>query len=305
MKNLRKILPVCLVFVSVSLQAQDFPYQYFSLFTPLINNPSFAAFDSEIRADVGTYNLWAGGFKPLNDYQLSFSMAPDFKKRKRRRAGYDTRIGLGGVFLKEKIGSFSYSIYQLVYAYHIPVNESTTLSLGIGGSLETLRIDVNSLNPSQADDPRLISGNNRSLLIDGSFGTAIHGENYVVSLSVLNLAAGDFQFKKSSAKEINNYRKFHIAAKYNFKISRNFRIQPALAFRNTITQNYSFDSSVAFGIKTFVIGCGYRNESSVFIFTRIPYKDFYFTYSSENPVNLNHMAGNGHTFTLGWSLNTM
>lgn len=304
MRCLKVILPVWFVFASFFLKAQDFPYHYFSLFNPMINNPAFAAFDSDMRADAGTYNLWAGGFKPLNEYQVSFSMSPDFRKR-RRRTGYDTRIGIGGVLLKENTGPFAHNIYQLVYAYHIPLNESAVLSLGISGLVETMTIDVNSLTAAQPDDPRLMSGNNSSVLIDGGFGSAIHGENYVVSLSVLNLAAGEFHFKNSSAEEISNYRKFNVAAKYNFELNRNFHIQPVLAFRNTYTKNYSFDTSVGFNIKSFIIGFGYRKENSVFVFARIPYKEFFFTYHSENPVQSNHMIGNGHTFTFGWSFNSI
>lgn len=299
MRYQKQIAILFFVLNSVLVHAQDFPYQYFSLFNPIINNPSFAAFDSDVRVDAGMYNLWAGGYKPLSDYVVSFSLSPDFKRQK-RSSGYDTRIGLGGVFLKEKIGPFTHGIYQLLYAYHIPVNKNTYLSLGICGSVETMAIDINSLAPLQSSDPRLIAGDNNSVLIDGGFGAAFHGENYIISLSALNLASGDFTFKNSTSEKISNYRKFHFAANCNLEINHNVRFQPAVALRNSMIKTFNFDSSVAFEIKTFSIGAGYRSENSVFVFTRIPYKDFYFTYHSENPLGSNHMIGNGHTFTFGW-----
>ena len=47
-----------------------------------------------------------------------------------------------------------------------------------------------------------------------------------------------------------------------------------------------------------------KSEDSVFLFTKLPFKDFFFTYYSENPLASNHMIGNGHTFSIGWVLNT-
>ncbi|MBK6283921.1 MAG: PorP/SprF family type IX secretion system membrane protein [Draconibacterium sp.] len=180
MNNLVRIFMIVSLFAVNILSAQDFPYHYFSNSNPMVNNPSFAGAENEMRADVGSYNLWAGGFKPLNDYMVSFSMSPDFHK-KIKHLSYDTRVGLGAVFLNEKIGPYSQHIFQLIYAYHIPLDKTSFLSLGISGAIENLSIDVNSLSPLQPDDPRIETGNNNAFLVDGGFGVAIHGEKYLIS----------------------------------------------------------------------------------------------------------------------------
>ncbi len=305
MNILRKIFTIVLVFASGYASAQDFPYQYFSNFNPMISNPAFTAFDSEIRTDVGMYNLWAGGFKPLNDYQFSFAISPDLKTKKHKRnTGYEKRIGLGAVFLREQIGAFSQNIFQLVYAYHFPFSKSSFLSFGITSSVETLNIDINSLSPISTDDPRLLTGNNHSVLFDGGVGAAVHGWNYNISFSVLNLASDNFKFETSVADGINNYTKYYFSGTYNFELRANVHFQPNVTMRNSRIKKYNFDTSMTFDFTSFSVGMGYRSENSLFFYTRIPYKSLFFTYTSENPMSSNHMIGNGHTFSLGWCFNS-
>ncbi len=301
MNNLIRIFVIVFLFATKLISAQDFPYHYFSSSNPMVNNPSFAAAENEIKVDAGSYNLWAGGFKPLKDNMVSFSMSPDFR-RKRKRSGYDTRVGVGAVFLNEKIGPFSQNIFQLIYAYHIPLDKSSFLSLGICGAVENLNIYTNSLSPLYPDDPRIVMGNNNAFLIDGGFGVAIHGEKYLVSFSAMNLAAGDYNFNNNSAAEILNYRKFYLSGNYRFELSENIHFQPAFALRNSRVNNFNYDALATLDFTWFTFGGGYRSENSIFVFTKIPFKDFYFAYTSENPLGSKHMVGNGHMFSFGWEL---
>ncbi len=301
MNNTISVFVIVFLFATQKISAQDFPYHYFSASNPMINNPSFAAAENEIKADAGSYNLWAGGFNPLNDYMVSFSISPDFGK-KRKRSSYDSRVGLGAIFLNEKVGHFSQNIFQLIYAYHIPLDKSSFLSLGICGAVENLNIDVNSLSPLYPDDPRIIMGNNNAFLIDGGFGVAVHGEKYLVSFSAMNLAAGDFNFNNNSAAEIQNYRKFYLSGNYSFKLGKNIYLQPAFTLRNSRINNFNYDAISAIDFKWFTFGTGYRSEKSIFIFTKIPFNDFYFAYTSENPLTSKHMIGNGHLFSFGWEI---
>lgn len=305
MKGSNKIFIVVLVYVFGNANAQDFPYQYFSYFNPMVNNPAFSAYDSEIRADVGVYNLWAGGFKPLNDYLVSFSMSPETKfKKTKRDTGYEKKIGLGAVFLKEEIGSISQNIFQLVYSYHFPVNRIWNLSFGICASMETFNIDLNSLSAINADDPRLMAASNSSILFDGGFGAVFGGSHYYVSFSVLNLASDNFKFENSPYWGINSYTKYYLSGVYDFELNYNTHFRPNITYRNSRTGKKYFDISMAFDFTFFNVGLGYRTENTLFLFTKIPYNNFYLTYNSENPLNSNHLVGNGHTFTVGWSFNS-
>lgn len=289
---------------TIQLKAQEFPYHYFNHLNPLVSNPSLAAIDERINAEVGTYNLWAGGFNPLNDYFVSFSISRDNEKY-RRKSFYQPRVGLGAVLLHENIGPFSQNIFQLIYSYHIPLTKNVLLSLGINGIVENIGIDVNSLSPLEDDDPRLLTGNNNSVLFDGGFGATISAKNYRISFSGLNLAPSVFTFKNNLAEDIPEYRKFFLSGNYAFKLSNNISLQPEITLRNNIQNQLSFDSMVDVDLHLFAFGAGYRSEETIFFFTKVSVQDFVFTYTSENPLKSNHMIGNGHTFSLGWKFESM
>jgi type IX secretion system PorP/SprF family membrane protein len=300
MSKLIFTIVILLLFFSVRIKAQDFPFHYFTHINPMVNNPALAADDEKMNVNVANYNLWAGGFRPLNDYLISFSIPVEFKKNIRRTL-FQPSVGLGVVLLHENIGPFSQNIFQLIYSYHIPVSRTTLLSFGINGIVENIGIDANSLSPLQHDDPRILTGNNNSFLFDGGFGSSISGKNYRISFSALNLAPGVFKFKNSLAEDIKEYRKFFLSGKYSFRLSNSFLFQPELTLRNTIQNKFAFDSLFDFDFSHFSVGAGYRSEHTVFIFAKINVRDFVFTYTSENPISSNHMIGNGHTFSLGWS----
>lgn len=301
MSYIYKIVVICLVFITFQLRAQDFPYHYFTYISPMVNNPSLAAIGEKVNAHLASYNLWAGGYKPVSYNIVSFSMAPDFKRGK-RQSRKQPWVGLGASLLKEKTGPFNAYIFQAVYAYHIPMAGASQLSFGISGSIENIRIDVNSLTPIQLDDPRLSNGNNSAYLFDGGFGTTYQGKDFQISFSALNLMPGVFQFDNGQANEISSYRKLFLTGSYDLNLFDKISVQPGFTFRNSIQKRIEFDASFRFDLRSIKFGIGYRSENSIFFFTQIPFNDFVFSYTSENPLQSNHMIGRGHTFSVGWSL---
>lgn len=281
--------------------AQDYPYHYFTHINQVVYNPSLVSAEDKISADVMTYQLWAGGFKPLSDYSLSFSFSPGLMKKSRTNY-YQTHYGLGATVLRDKIGPFNHNILQLIYAYHLPVADRVLLSFGINLLTENLAIDVNSLNPLQNEDPRLLTGKNQSMLFDGGFGTSLRGNKFRVSFSVQNLAPGTFYFSESTAKEFKSNRKFYLTGLYRFDLSNGIYIQPNLTLRNNIYKEPAFDSFIDYSLRLCSFGAGYRSEQTVFLFASFPINDFTFTYTSENPIISNHMIGSGHTFSFGWKI---
>jgi len=300
MSLFKKFVVLFFILFTVKLHAQDFPYHYFSHISPMAANPSLAAIDGGIKADITTFNLWAGGFKPVNYNVVSFSMMPGFNKME-KQTRKQPWVGVGASLLKEKSGPFNQYIFQAIYAYHIPLG-SSQLSFGVSGLIENINIDVNSLTPSQPGDPRLESGNNRSFLIDAGFGTTFRGKGFQISFSALNLMPGAFQFDDIPAENISSYRKLFLTGDYEFQLLDKFSFQPAFTLRNSIQNEINYDASLKFDLHYISIGIGYRSENSIYIYTQIPFRDFVFTYSSENPMQSNHMIGKEHTFSVCWSM---
>lgn len=301
MRLVRTVCIFIMVLAAVQLKAQDFPFHYFTIINPMVNNPSFAANERKIKADMAAYNLWAGGYKPISDYMLSFSIEPDLRKRERKSRNLPW-VGLGASVLKERIGPFNQFIFNAIYSYHIPFSRTSRLSFGISGIVENLNIDVNSLTPNYSGDPRLVNGNNSSIVIDGGFGTTYRNKDFQISFSAINLAPATFRFDDSPAKDISRNRKLFLTGSYDFKLSEKIGFKPEVTIRNSIQNEINYDISIKSVLSFFALGLGYRSENSIFIFSQVFYHDFVFTYFSENPLQSKHMIGSGHTFAVGWSM---
>jgi len=297
MKKIRTLLIFLFVFAGTGAFPQDFPYQFFTHIFDGVNNPANTANANDIEVDVATYNLWAAGFKPVNDYLMHFEINPAYKKYRD-----ESKVGIGATVLRDRIGSFVHNLMHLNYAYHLMLDRRKILSLGVCGLIENLSVDLNGLNPLNPDDPRILAGNNSSLIFDGGFGATLNTEKIEFGLSVLNLAPANFQFKNNSVKNIGNYRKFYTRFKYLLEIDSEFILFPQIAVRNNRLKQIRYDAALECKWNKFSFGAGFRSKSSLFVYTKIPFKDFVFSYTSENPLKSNHMVGNGHTFSLGYML---
>ncbi len=298
---MKKLLGTILFVSWVSVaSAQDFPYHYFGHTVPLVSNPSLAAAGEKLSADVASYNLWAGGFKPLNDNILSFSY--QFNGKRKARTRFDPRVGIGFVLANENNGPFVKNILQLIYAYHIPVSRDLQLSLGISGMIENMNIKLSELSPLNTDDPRLLMGSNKNILFDGGFGASLINERYTVSFSVLNIAPSDYRFEDPSVADIPNFRKYVLSGTYHYALNPKMWVSPLLTFRNIEKRDFGFDVSCSARFSAVQVGVGYRSEKTMFLFTKVELNGFEFSYTSENPMEANHMVGNGHNFSIGWTL---
>jgi len=291
-----------LILFGFRLGAQDFPYQYFTHISEELNNPSFTAFEHDLLVEVASYNLWAGGFKPVANSFVNFSINARINKYSRRN---EAKIGLGASVLREQIGPFLQNALHIKYAYHIPVARHTGLSFGVCGMIENIAVNVSKLNPNYSDDPRILAGNSNAAIFDGGFGVSVHAQKYGLSLSVLNLAPTNFSFKNSSVEQIKNYRKMHLTGQYNFELDRSLLVQPKISLRNNIQQKIKYDTEVNVKYKGFLFGAGYRSEQSVFVFTKMNFENLLFSYTSENPLKSNHLLGRGHTLSVAFKINEL
>ncbi len=82
-------------------------------------------------------------------------------------------------------------------------------------------------------------------------------------------------------------------------------ISPSVTLRNVEKNTLSFDASCFVKLSGFQAGIGYRNEKTIFLVAKVHFKEFEFSYSSENPMEASHMIGNGNIFSIGWSLHNV
>jgi type IX secretion system PorP/SprF family membrane protein len=148
------------------------------------------------------------------------------------------RIGLGAGIYQDNDGPLSYTGIILSYAYHIPINSDSRLSLGLSGIGTLYSINKSILKPNQEDDAYLLGGNSDIFRVNLNFGIYYHNGVYFAGLSFNKLLPDIIN--------VNNQVKLHpsyfIMGGYKFmKNSKSFNYEPSLTIKKLGNENVVLD----------------------------------------------------------------
>jgi type IX secretion system PorP/SprF family membrane protein len=93
------------------------------------------------------------------------------------------RIGLGGAIFSDINGPLSVSGFTISYAYHIPLNSSSGLALGMSFTGNYYSLNSSVLKPDQPGDSYLFSGNENKFKVNMNFGTFFFSNDYYAGIS--------------------------------------------------------------------------------------------------------------------------
>lgn len=104
-------------------------------------------------------------------------------------AGYgfiNKKVGIGVTFYHESAGVFNKLNFKTSYAYHLLVNQNSRLDFGLSLGLADESINFNKVQ-GDITDPTLINFQNRSVYIDGDFGTIFKHKGLSLQAAIPNL----------------------------------------------------------------------------------------------------------------------
>jgi len=155
-----------------------------------IINPAATGVNYLPEADLSVRRQWVG----FPDAPTTFLLSGDL--RAGRREFYDTRkflnknplkmtgrVGLGASVFADINGPLTYTGGILSYAYHLPVNNRSTLSLGISVLGSYYAFNPSVLQPDQPDDPYLLTGNDNVFSANFNLGIYFRNEDFFAGLS--------------------------------------------------------------------------------------------------------------------------
>jgi len=112
-------------------------------------------------------------------------------------SGYipSVKLGLGGYIYSDVTGPTKRIGLQMAYAYHIPLKNDATFSLGIEGRFQQFSFDMAKLQASMGNDPVLGSTGNK-VTGDAGFGMSYTNKKFQVGVSVSQLIQSKMDFYK-------------------------------------------------------------------------------------------------------------
>ena len=186
---MRKLVLI-IVLLQLSVVAFSQSRKYISQFSHVQSylNPGMTGYEgSQVKGFVR--NQWAGWEGAPKTYFVSAEL--DFSQL--AGSGDLGKNSVGINLLSDEYGAFRETELIISYGTRVQLSEQASLRLGAGVNINQIRLDGNSLNTEQANDPRVmqyLGGFANMNLLDFNLGMSLTHPNYYMSYGVHNVNKG-------------------------------------------------------------------------------------------------------------------
>jgi type IX secretion system PorP/SprF family membrane protein len=255
---MRKLLFILLVFIEVTLFAQQVPqYTQWSAHQ-MAMNPAHAGIKSCL--DIHSlYRLQWVGFEGAPRSGFLTMSTPINTKRKQYLSA---RQGIGMRFETDKIGQFNMNRINFAYSGHFNFSKDNRLSLGLYGGVIQLGYDPTSAITTVSDPTVLREAS--FIAPDASFGAWWNGENYYAGFMLQQLIPWSWPDPGVSSR-FRMHPAFNIGSR--LKINDQITILPAALLKIPPRGPLALDiQAIADFSNKFNAGLGFRNTDAILFF---------------------------------------
>jgi type IX secretion system PorP/SprF family membrane protein len=241
-----KILFIALLLTSiVGFSQQDAQYTQY-MYNTINVNPAYAG-SRGVMSIFGLHRTqWVGldGAPTTNAFSINTPID-------------NTNLGLGLSFVNDKIGPTVENTISADISYTIQTSETYKLSFGVKGTANLFSLDVNKLNPQNANDP-LLQNLSSDFSPNVGAGVYLHSDKLYLGASVPNF----FETKRYSDNDVAIYKErfnMYFIGGYVFDLSPNLKFKPAFLTKVIEGAPLQVDLSGNFLInEKFVLGAAWR-----------------------------------------------
>ena len=173
----------------------------------------------------------------------------------------ESNLGLGVTIINDKIGPTTENTISTDVSYTVPTSETFKLSFGIKATANFFNLDINRLNPAEAD-PSIRDFNNKFTPNIGA-GVYLHSDKAYVGFSIPNF----IESNRYDDNEVAIFREkinYYLIAGYVFDMSDSIKFKPTLLSKIVEGAPLQLDLSGNFMFNDkFVVGFAYRWSAAV------------------------------------------
>ncbi len=210
----------------------------------------------------------------------------------------NSNLGIGVSFVNDKIGPTSDNTISADLSYTIQTSEEFKLSFGIKASGNLFNLDVNRLNPADANDPNLQNFDNE---FSPNFGAGIylHSDKMYFGLSVPNFLQ-DSKYNDNEVAVFQERMNFYAIGGYVFDISPSVKFKPAFLTKLVTGSPLQVDASANFlFFDKLMLGAAYRWDAAMSALAGFQVTDGLFigySYDRETTQLRNYNSGSHEVF---------
>jgi len=211
-----------LLIIAVNVSGQQLTSSSFYDMQGSLHNPSMAGVNKHGMIGGSFRSMWSG-IPGGPETQLLFG---SFYVPK-------SKFGLGAYLYNDVTGPTKRIGAQLAYAYHIPLKNDASFSLGIEARLQQFSFDQAKLQQALGSNDPVLGSTDTKFKADAGFGINYTGKKLQVGASVSQLVQSKLDFYNGSynrSEEGRLYRHYYLHGNYKWRTDENTVVIPNLLF---------------------------------------------------------------------------
>lgn len=217
--------------------AQQLPLYSQYLYNKFLINPAVAGSDGYTSFNLTAREQWVGYYGAPRTFSFSFQtrmlkksyiLRQTAVRRKVFRPGTDGKVGLGGYVFNDKNGLVQRTGFQLSYAYHMWLRNSTQLSMGLALTGYHYRINDKEIDFEDPNEPWLNNNLRKGMFVpDATFGAYLLNAKYCFGFSADQLFQASARIANNAYRDFKINRHYYLFGSYDFAPQRDVIIQPS------------------------------------------------------------------------------
>lgn len=288
---MKRLAIILVLFIGgLAAEGQQLPLFSQYLYNKFLINPGVAGSDGYTSFSLSAREQWIGYSGAPRTF--SFSGQTRILKRGYRlktntgggsvyRPKTDGRIGLGGYIFSDKNGLVQRTGFQASYSYHLWIESSTQLSMGLAVTGYHFKINENEINFEDPNEPWLNNGLRRGVFVpDADFGIFVLNPKYSIGFSSQQLFGAAAKIGDEAYRNFSMDRHYYLFGSYSFEPTSRSELQPSalLMMSEQMKPIADIGLTYVYGQK-FWAGLSYRTSKAIIANFGFTYTNMYIGYA--------------------------
>ena len=222
--NYGTLLLLLLVGLPMVAFTQQQPHYTMYMANNFVLNPTVAGMEEYTVVKLSARSQWTG----LTDAPKTLYATLNTPWLK--PSGQKSNLGVGGKVFVDQTGPILFSSAELNAAYHLPINATYRLSLGLGIGVDDRRVDFAKVQLEDPNDPIYGTDDFRQVAPTASAGLWLYTYDLYVGVSALNLLGNGFRKPVPRTLTMPMERHYFATAGYRFHFG-DFYLTPSVMLK--------------------------------------------------------------------------
>jgi type IX secretion system PorP/SprF family membrane protein len=292
--------------------AQQLPLYSQYLYNKFLINPAVAGSDGYTSINLTAREQWVGISRAPQTYSLSIQtrilkqghiLKATRNNRQTFRPKTDGKVGLGGSVFSNTSGLIQRNGFQVSYAYHMWLQNTTQLSLGLSFTGYYFRINEKELSLEDPNDPLLNDNLRRGIFVpDATFGIYLLNRQYNVGFSADQLFAAAAKIGNNAYSNYSVRRTYYLFGSYSFDRGSNVELRPSMLIKMSEQIKPQADIGLNFVYnQAFWTGLTYRTSGAIIANVGVRYAHMYIGYAFDFTLQeIQRITYGTHELNLAW-----